>query len=76
MILSWYKFDTSECDRILVELKDGLDTQESSANLMSFMIQDLLDYSQIKAGKFRKNIKEFNIRDTVNKVMKIQKKIA
>ena len=66
MILSWYKIDTSECDRILVELKEGHDIQESSANLMSSMIQDLLDYSQIKAGKFRKNIKEFNIRDTVS----------
>ena len=30
--------------------------QEASANLMSFMVQDLLDYAQIKAGKFRKNI--------------------
>lgn len=43
---------------------------------MSFMIQDLLDYSQIKADKFRKNIKAFNIRDTVAQVMKIQEKKA
>ena len=76
MILSWYDIDTSECDRILLELQDGLEIQESSANLMSFMIQDILDYSQIKAGKFRKNIKAFNIRDTVKQVMKIQQKKA
>jgi signal transduction histidine kinase len=43
---------------------------------MSFMIQDLLDYSQIKAGKFRKNLKAFNIRETVSQVMKIQQKKA
>ena len=39
--------------------------QESSANLMSFLIQDLLDFAQIKAGKFRKNIENFNIIDAV-----------
>lgn len=43
---------------------------------MTYMIQNLLDFNQIKAGKFRKNIKKFNIRDTVQKVMSIQEKIA
>ena len=76
MILSWYDVDTSECDKILKELNEGLEVEESSANLMGFMIQDILDYSQIKAGKFRKNIKAFNIRDTVKQVMKIQQKKA
>jgi signal transduction histidine kinase len=70
--LSRYNIDTSESEKILLELNDGLDIQESSSNLMSSMIQDLLDYSQIRAGKFRKNISSFNIRDTVNQVMKIQ----
>ena len=39
--------------------------QESSASLMSFLIQDLLDFAQIKAGKFRKNIEYFDIREAV-----------
>jgi len=43
--------------------------QESSAQFMALLVQDFLDYAQIKAGKFRQNIKEFNIRDTVEKVM-------
>ena len=30
---------------------------------MEHLIQDLLDYSQIKAGKFRKNINKFNIEE-------------
>ena len=38
---------------------------------MSFMVSDLLDYAQIKAGKFRKNIKLFNIRDAVCSVVSI-----
>jgi signal transduction histidine kinase len=48
--------------------------QESSAEIMSFLIQDLLDYSQIKANKFRKNIKKFDITDAIEKVMCIQRK--
>jgi len=36
---------------------------------MSFLVQDLLDFAQINAGKFRKNIKEFNIREAIEEVM-------
>jgi len=36
---------------------------------MTFLIQDLLDFAQIKAGKFRKNIEYFNIRDAIEQVM-------
>mmetsp|Transcript_17577 Transcript_17577/g.27158 ORF Transcript_17577/g.27158 Transcript_17577/m.27158 type:complete len:100 (-) Transcript_17577:1055-1354(-) len=43
---------------------------------MTFMVQDLLDFAQIKAKKFRKNITEFNIRDAVESVMIVQKKKA
>ena len=60
-----YNIDTTESEKIILELNEGLEVQESSSNLMSSIIQDLLDYSQIKAGKFRKNISTFNIRDAV-----------
>jgi hypothetical protein len=43
---------------------------------MKFLIQDFLDYSQLKSDKFRKNIKPFNIKDTVDRVLSIQKKKA
>ena len=43
---------------------------------MTFIVQDLLDYAQIKAGKFRKNFNTFNIRESVEKVMCIQRKNA
>jgi signal transduction histidine kinase len=59
---------------LLGKLKDGNDVQESSADIMSFLIQDLLDYSQIKANKFRKNIKKFDITEAIEKVMCIQRK--
>jgi len=47
--------------------------QESSASLMTFLIQDLLDYAQIKAGKFRQNIQEFNVREAIEEVMSISR---
>ena len=43
---------------------------------MTFIVQDLLDYAQIKAGKFRKNISVFDIRESIEKVMCIQRKKA
>jgi len=43
---------------------------------MIFLVQDLLDFAQIKSGKFRKNLNRFNIRDCVDRVMKIQEKKA
>ena len=36
------------------------------------MIQDLLDYSQINQGKFRKNMTNFNIIDTLKEVISIR----
>ena len=55
------------------ELEQGLEIQESSQELMSSMIKDLLDYAQIRAGKFRKNITTFDIRKSIEKVMAIQR---
>jgi hypothetical protein len=50
---------------IWLKLTDGLNIQESSASMMTCMIQDLLDYAGIKSGNFRKTIKKFNIRETI-----------
>jgi len=35
-----------------------------------------LDYSQIKAGKFRTKISRFNVREAIEKVMSIQRQKA
>ena len=40
------------------------------------MVQDLLDYAQIKSGKFRKNIQEFNLISAVEEIMLIQQRKA
>ena len=57
-------------------LQDGLKVQDSSAKIMSFLVQDFLDYAQIKSGKFRTNIKPFNVREVIEKVICIQREKA
>ena len=39
---------------------------------MKFLIQDLLDFAQKKAGKFRKVIEEFNVKDAIEEMMSIE----
>ena len=50
---------------ILKELDYGKQIQEASANLLGFIIQDMLDYAQIKANKFRMNIEKFDLIDAI-----------
>lgn len=40
---------------------------------MTYVIQDFLDYSQMKAGKFRTNLTKFDVCQAVEKVMDIQR---
>ena len=61
---------------ILARLNDSLKIQDSSAHMMAFLVQDFLDYAQIKSGKFRINLKAFNILESVKKVISIQNQKA
>jgi len=61
----------SQFSTTLKKLKEGGRIQDSSIEIMSFIIQDLLDYAQIKAGKFRKNIEAFDVEEAVAKVLSI-----
>ena len=40
--------------------------------MLQYLVQNILDYAQIKAGKLRKNLECFNVKDIVEKVMNIQ----
>lgn len=33
----------------------------SNEKILNFLVQDILDFAQIKEGKFRKNIEVFNL---------------
>ena len=61
---------------VIAKLNECNHIQRSSESLMNFQIQDLLDFAQIRHGKFRVNIKKFNVREAVNKVIDIQKSKA
>ena len=37
----------------------------SSERLLNILVADILDFSQLKAGKFRKNRQNFNIVDCI-----------
>jgi len=58
--------------QITVKLKKGREVQYASTKLMNSLIQDLLDYAQIQAGKFRRNLKKFNLESTIKEVISIQ----
>lgn len=39
---------------------------------MSFLVDDLLDYAQLNAGKFRKVEKNFNLSEAIQEIIDIQ----
>ena len=53
------------------ELKDGMRVQDDSLSMLIFIVQNMLDYAQIKAGKFRPNIALFDVKQSVEMVMNI-----
>ena len=53
-------------NEILNKLIKGCKVQSSSVNLMEFLVQDLLDFAQIRAGKFRKNLNSLNIKEAID----------
>ena len=44
----------------------------SSSNLLLVNVEDILGFAQIKAGKFSKIIKKFNIRRCIQEIIDIQ----
>ena len=60
-----------QCVEIVDKLLTGIKTQENSTIIMKFMVQDLLDWAQIRSNKFRKNIKSFNIMKSVEAIMDV-----
>lgn len=70
--VSAYKEVYKCCIKIIDKLEEGKTAQQNTAEFMNFIIQDLLDFSQIKNGKFRQNFQQFDIFETIFKVMQIQ----
>lgn len=50
--------------------------QESSSNIMAFLVDDLLDFAQLNAGKFRRTVKKFDLKEAIDEIVSIQKEKA
>ena len=51
--------------------EDSTSMQMSAAKILGFLINDMLDYGQLSAGKFRKFYKQFNLKDSIDDILKI-----
>jgi len=50
---------------IIKMIEQSNSIQESSTNMMGFLVDDLLDFAQINAGKFRKVVTNFDVKDAI-----------
>ena len=50
-------------DQIVHQFEGSISFESKPDVLMKFLVQDLLDFAQIRSGNFRKNISTFNIRE-------------
>ena len=46
--------------------------QCSSEKILTFLINDILDFAQIRSGKFRKNCQNINVRDAAEEIKLVQ----
>ena len=45
----------------------------SNEKILNFLVNDILDFAQMKDGKFRKKIDIFNVQESVQEIINIQK---
>jgi signal transduction histidine kinase len=50
------------------EVSSSINIQQSSSNLLLMNVEDILGYAQIKANKFNKIIKKFNIKKAIEEI--------
>jgi signal transduction histidine kinase len=48
----------------------------SSSKFLNFLVNDILDFSQLRSGKFRKDESSFNIKDAIEEILQIQQEKA
>ena len=44
----------------------------SSTKILNYLVNDLLDFAQMRAGKFRKNCQNFDLEDAVEEIFMVQ----
>ena len=56
---------------IYEEVSKSIRVMSSSSNLLLLNVEDILGYAQLKAGKFVKIIKKFNIKRAIDEIVAI-----
>ena len=60
-------------DDLLARMKESCNIQMSSERMLCFLVNDMLDFAQMKAGKFRKAYESFKLKKSVSDVLMILK---
>jgi signal transduction histidine kinase len=55
-----------EVEPIIQEIKQGIEIEEYSTDMISYLIHDLTDLTKIKQGKFKKDLRKVDIKELVN----------
>ena len=56
---------------IRMEHKESIGIQRSSTKLINYLVNDILDFAQLKSGKFRKDISKFDIRESIQEIIDV-----
>lgn len=59
--------------KILNRYEKSSNVQLTAVKLLSFLVNDMLDYAQLSAGQFRKFVKKFNLVDSVKEIVNMMK---
>lgn len=58
-------------NEIFERIKKGNEIQNASSNMLLLNVEDILGFAQIKAGRFSKNEKRFNIKRCIEEIISI-----
>lgn len=51
--------------------KESVKIMTSSGKLLDFLINDVLDFAQLRTGKFRMQVTSFNLREAIEEIILI-----
>ena len=63
-------------DELIIIYNESVETakvQNSSSKILCLLVNDILDYAQMKQGKFRKDCTQFDVSEAINEIIQIQK---
>ncbi len=59
--------------RLLTEFYETNDVRIKCTKILNFLVNDILDFAQLRSSKFRKSTKCFDIKESIDEVLNIQK---